>query len=178
MVFWTLFLKGGGEQCAYTWVTCSSCVALTCMVITTIWWRGALTCGSCVVINMHGNYYYILEGSPHIHVTHVQLMCSINVHGNYYYMVEGNPHMWQLMCTVITTKWLRGALMCGSRVVINMHSNYYMVEGNPSRVARAADMWQLMCTVITIWWTGGLMCGMNVHGNYYYMVEGTLTCGN
>ena len=25
-----------------------------------------------------------------------------HMHGNYYYMVEGSPHVW-LMCTVITT---------------------------------------------------------------------------
>ena len=60
---------------------------LMCMVITTIWWRGALTCGSCVAINMHGNYYH---------------------------MVEGSHHVWQLTCTVITTIWWRGALTCGS----------------------------------------------------------------
>ena len=83
---------------------------------------------------------------------------AINVHSNYYYMVEGSPHVWQLMCTVITTIWWRGALMCGSHVAINVHSNYYyMVEGSP-------HVWQLMCTV-----------------NYYYMVEGSphvweLTC--
>ena len=51
---------------------------LMCMAITTIWWRGALTCGSRVAINMHGDYYY---------------------------MEEGSPHVWQLMCTVITTIW-------------------------------------------------------------------------
>ena len=39
---------------------------LTCMVITTLWWRGALTCDSCVAINMHGNYYYMVEGRPHV----------------------------------------------------------------------------------------------------------------
>ena len=83
---------------------------------------------------------------------------AINVHGNYYYMVEGNPHVWltcgQLTCTVITTIWWRGALMCGSRVAINMHSNYYcMVAGSP-------HVWQLICTVITtIWWRGALTCG-------------------
>ena len=66
-----------------------------------------LTCG----INVHGNYYYMVEGSPHvwltffgrwrgavrIHVSHLQLTCGINVHGNYYYMMEGSPHVW-LMC--------------------------------------------------------------------------------
>ena len=40
-------------------------------------------------------------------------------------------------------------------------------------MARAAHVWQLMCTVITIWWMGALTCGINVHGNYYYMVEGS-----
>ena len=58
-----------------------------------------------------------------------------------------------------------------------------MVEENP-------HVWRLTCTVITIWWRGAvrihmshvqLMCGINVHGNYYYMVEGSphmwqLTC--
>ena len=48
-------------------------------------------------------------------------------------------------------------------------------------MAHAAHVWQLMCTVITIWWMGALTCGINVHGNYYYMVEGSphvwqLTC--
>ena len=82
---------------------------------------GALTCG----INVHGNYYYMVEGA---------LTCgspvAINVHSNYYYMMEGSPHMWQLTCTVITTIWCRGALTCGSCVAINVHGNYYyMVEG-------------------------------------------------
>ena len=77
---------------------------LMCTVITTIWWRGALTCGSRV---------------------------AINVHSNYYYMVEGSPHVWQLTCLVIPTIWCRGALTCGSRVAINVHSNYYMVDGSP-----------------------------------------------
>ena len=44
-------------------------------------------------------------------------------------------HVWQLTCMVITTIWWRGALMCGSHVAINMHGNYYMVEGTPSCVA-------------------------------------------
>ena len=52
--------------------THESCAAhmwqLTCMV-NTIWWRGALTCGSHVAINMHGNYYYMVEGSPHVWFT-------------------------------------------------------------------------------------------------------------
>ena len=117
--------------------TCESRAAhlwqLTCMVIT-IWWRGALTCGtcsSCVAINMHSNYYMV-EGSPH-----VWLMCgmcsscvAINVNGNYY-MVEGSPHVWQLMCMIITI-WWKGAFTCCSHVAINVHSNYYyMMEGSP-----------------------------------------------
>ena len=79
---------------------------------------------------------------------------AINVHGNYYYIVQGSPHVWQLMCTVITTIWWRGALMNGSCVAINMHSNcYYLVEGSP-------HVWQLMCTVITtIWLRRALTCG-------------------
>ena len=77
-----------------------------CMVITTIWWRGTLTCGSRVAINVHSNYYYMGGGEPS--------RVAINVHSNYYYMVEGSPHMWQLTCTVITTIWCRGALTCGN----------------------------------------------------------------
>ena len=45
------------------------------------------------------------------------------MHGNYYYMVEGSPHVW-LACMVITTIWWREALTCGSHVAINMHGNY------------------------------------------------------
>ena len=74
---------------------------------------------TCKVINVHGNYYYMAEGGPHMWLTcgsHV----AINVHSNYYYMVEGSPHMWQLMCMVITTIWCRGALTCGSCVAINV----------------------------------------------------------
>ena len=74
---------------------------LMCMVITTIWWRA-----SCVA-HVHGNYYYMVEGSPH-----EWLMCTvittmygggepsrvaINVHSKYSYTVEGSPHVW-LMC--------------------------------------------------------------------------------
>ena len=72
---------------------------LTCTVITTIWWRAS-------------------------HVA--------DVHGNYYYMVEGSPHVWQLTCTVNTPIRWRGALTCGSCVAINVHSSYKnMVEGTP-----------------------------------------------
>ena len=97
-------------------------------VITRIWWRGALTCGSHVAINVHGDYLNMVEGNPY-----VWLMCTvitttrwwrwanmcgscvaINVHGNYYCMVDGSPHVWQLTCMVITRIWWRGALMCGS----------------------------------------------------------------
>ena len=39
---------------------------------------------------------------------------AINVHSNYYCMVDGSPHIWQLMCMVINRIWWRGALMCGS----------------------------------------------------------------
>ena len=38
---------------------------------------------------------------------------AINVHSNYYYMVEGSPHVWELTCMVITRIWRRGPLMCG-----------------------------------------------------------------
>ena len=41
---------------------------LTSTVIT-IWWRGALMYGSCVAINVHGNCYYLVEGSPHVLLT-------------------------------------------------------------------------------------------------------------
>ena len=57
---------------------------LTCMVITTIWWRGALTCGSCVAINVHSNYYYMCGGEPS--------GVAKNVHSNYY-MVEESPQV-------------------------------------------------------------------------------------
>ena len=59
-------------------------------------------CGSCVAINVRSNYYYMLEGNPHVHVSqsHVQLTCgtcsshvAINVHSNYY-MVDRRPHVW------------------------------------------------------------------------------------
>ena len=64
-------------------------------------WRGAvhihmshmqLMCG----INMHGYYYYMVEGSPHMWLTCGSCV-AINVHSNYYYMLEGSPHVW-LMC--------------------------------------------------------------------------------
>ena len=48
---------------------------LTCTVNTPIRWRGALTCGSCVAINVHGSYKNMVEGTPH--------MWAINVHANY-----------------------------------------------------------------------------------------------
>ena len=34
------------------------------------------------------------RGAVCIHVSHVQLTCGINVQGNDYYMVEGSPHVW------------------------------------------------------------------------------------
>ena len=74
---------------AYMW-------QLTCTVITTIWWRGALTCGAyggrenSRVAHVHSNYYYMVEGSPYVWPSCV----AINMHSNYYYMVEGSPHVW------------------------------------------------------------------------------------
>ena len=51
-----------------------------------------------------------------------------------------------------------------------------------TRESRAAHVWQLMCTVITIWWGEPSRVAINMHGNYYYMVEGSphvwLMCGN
>ena len=70
---------------------------LMCTVITTIQWRASR------VAHVHGNYYYMVEGSPH-----VWLMCTvittiygggkpsrvaINMHSNYY-MVDGSSHVW------------------------------------------------------------------------------------
>ena len=52
---------------------------LMCTVNTPIRWRGALTCGSCVAINVHGSYKNMVEGTPH--------MWTINVHANYKNMV-------------------------------------------------------------------------------------------
>ena len=75
--------------------TCESRAAhvwqLMCTVIT-IWWRGALTCGSRVACEAH--------------------VWQLTCHGNYY-MVEGSPHVWQITCTVITI-WWRGAFTCGN----------------------------------------------------------------
>ena len=117
-------------------------------------------------INMHGNYYYMMEGRPHMWAINMHLLLyggwepspvahvwAINVHGNYYYMVEGRPHMW----------------------AINMHLLLYS-GGEPSHVGK------LTCMVITtIWWRGHLTCGQ-LMCTCYYMVEGSphvwLTCGN
>ena len=102
--------------------------------------------------------------------------------GHFVWKVEGSSahtheshaaHVWQFTCMVITI-WWRGALTCdtwSSHVAINVHSNYYMVDGSP-------HMWQLTCTVITtIWWRGALTYGshvaINMHRNYYYIVEGS-----
>ena len=124
----------------HVWLTCEQ---LTCTVITTIWWRGDLTCGQLMC-----TCYYMVEGSPH-----VWLMCGqINVHGNYYYMVEGTPHMWainmhlllygggepshmahvwQLTCMVIATIWWRGPLTCGQLTCMAIASIWWR---EPSRV--------------------------------------------
>ena len=138
----------------------------------------------CGQINVHGNYYYMVEGTPHMWAINMHLllygggepwcvahMRVINVHSNYYYMVEGRPHVW----------------------AINVHLLLYGV-GEPSHVGK------LMCMVITtIWWRGTphvwainmhlLLYGggesscvaINMHGNCYYMVEGSphmsLMCG-
>ena len=46
-----------------------------------------VTCSSHVAINVHGNYYYMVEGSPHVWLT-----CTvINVQGNNYYMGGREP---------------------------------------------------------------------------------------
>ena len=47
---------------------------LTCTVNTPIQWRGALTCWSCMAINVHGSYKNMVEGTPH--------MWAIDVHAN------------------------------------------------------------------------------------------------
>ena len=59
-----------------------------------------------------------------------------HVHGNYYYMVEGSPHVW-LMCTVITTIYGGGepshvAINMHSKYSYMVHGSYKnMVEGTP-----------------------------------------------
>ena len=71
--FWTLFLEGGGEQCAYTWVTCSSRVAIN-VHVTTIWWRGSPPVWlMCTVIKVQGNNYLYGGGEP---------SCVAHMHGN------------------------------------------------------------------------------------------------
>ena len=61
-----------------------------------------------MAINVHGNYYYMVKGSPH-----VWLMCMVitTIYGG------GEPScvadVWQLMCTVVTRIWWRGPLTCG-----------------------------------------------------------------
>ena len=84
--------------------------------------------------DVHGNYYYMVEGSPHM-----WLMCMVitTIYGG------GEPSHVQLMCTVYTPIQWRGALTCGSCVVIIVHGSYKnMVEGTP-------HMWAI-----------------NVHANY------------
>ena len=64
-------------------------------------------CGLCVA-HVHGNYYYMVEGSPH-----VWLMCMVitTIYGG------GEPscvgHVWQLTCMVVTRIRWRGPLTCG-----------------------------------------------------------------
>ena len=120
-----------------------------CTVIIT-WWTGGLTCG----LNMHGNYYYMVEGSPHVWRLTCTVFTTIWWRGALMYTWVTSSSCVALTCTVITTIWWRGALTCGSCVAMNVHSNYYyMVEGSP-------HMLQLTCTVITtIWCTGALTCG-------------------
>ena len=76
-------------------------VQLTCGIIvhiTTIWWRGALTCGSRVAIHVW------------------QLMCTLLLYGGR--EPSCVAHMWQLTYMVInmhvTTIWWRGALTSGN----------------------------------------------------------------
>ena len=51
-----------------------------------------------------------------------------HVHGNYYYMVKGSPHVW-LMCMVITTIYGGGELSCVAINMHSKYS--YTVEGSP-----------------------------------------------
>ena len=56
----TLLLYGGGEP------SCVSRVTIN-MHVTTIWWRGALTCGSCArLLTCRVVTTYMVEGSPHV----------------------------------------------------------------------------------------------------------------
>ena len=93
-------LYGGGEPSRVSRVAIN-------MHVTTIWWRGALTCGShvsCVThvaINVHITTIWwsgtLTCGSHVSRVAHV----AINMH--------------------VTTIWWRGALTCGSRVANVWH---------------------------------------------------------
>ena len=66
--FWvTFFWKVEGSSAHTRESRAAHVWQLMCTVITTIWWRGALTCGSHArQFNVHGNYYYMVEGSPHV----------------------------------------------------------------------------------------------------------------
>ena len=116
---------------------------------------------TCMVINVQGNNYYMVEGSPHVWLT----CMVINMQANYYYMMEGSPHV-QLTCTVINVQG----------------NNYYMIEGSP-------HVWLMLHSTYVVdgWFLGDFFwkvegssvhtcescAAINVHGNYYYMVEGS-----
>ena len=64
---------------------CRGAVHVTNMHVTTICWRGALTCGSCVsrvAINMHITTIWCRGPSCVAHVCHVwQLTCTLLLYG-------------------------------------------------------------------------------------------------
>ena len=54
------------------------------------------------------------RGAVHIHMSHVQLTyMAINVHGNCYYMVEGSPNVWAIHMHGNDYYKVEGPLMCG-----------------------------------------------------------------
>ena len=74
----TLLLYGGGEP------SCVACVAIN-VHVTTIWWRGALTCGSHlsrVAINVHVTTIWCRGPSRVAHMCHMwQLTCMLLLYG-------------------------------------------------------------------------------------------------
>ena len=170
-----LLLYGGGEPSRVSRVAIN-------VHVTTIWWRGALTCGSrvsCVAhvaINVHVTTIWwrgaLTCGSRVSCVAHV----AINVHITTIWwrgaLTCGShvSHVAHVAINVhITTIWWRGALTCGShvscvsRVEINVYVTTIWWKG-PSHVAHVCHVWQLTCTLL-LYGGGEPSCVAHVHGN-------------
>ena len=106
-----------------------------------------------------GHFFWKVEGSSRIHVSHMQLTCvTCSSRVANYYMLEGSPHVchvWQLTCTLLLYGGGEPSRVANMCHVCHMCHVWQLTctlllygGGETSHVAHVCHVWQLTCTLL------------------------------